>query len=128
VICPKCQYNNTEKAKFCRNYDQFLWIELANSVCGHADTRDSDFCKECGDSLTVQAPTLPPKATPFPEPISFADGCYQVKQLLGEGGKKRVYLAHDNTHDWDVAFSLIKTEILDKETRTHIKCDAQIMG
>ena len=44
------------------------------------------------------------------QPISFADGRYQVRKFLGEGGKKRVYLAHDGVLDRDVAFALIKTE------------------
>ena len=45
-----------------------------------------------------------------PQPTSFADGRYQVSKFLGEGGKKKVYLAHDVTLDRDVAFALIKTE------------------
>jgi hypothetical protein len=48
--------------------------------------------------------------TEFREPISFASGRYEVKSLLGEGGKKKVYLAHDTTLDRDVAFGLIKAE------------------
>ena len=60
----------------------------------------------------------PPAATPTPicteptadQPTSFANGRYQVKRFLGEGGKKKVYLAHDRTLDRDVAFALIKTD------------------
>ncbi|HEY32832.1 MAG TPA: serine/threonine protein kinase [Dehalococcoidia bacterium] len=51
-----------------------------------------------------------------------------MKQLLGEGGKKKVYLVHDNTLDRDVAFALIKTEKPDDEARTRIKREAQAMG
>ncbi len=40
------------------------------------------------------------------QPTSFADGRYQVKRFLGEGGKKKVYLAHDTTLDREVAFAL----------------------
>ena len=46
-------------------------------------------------------------------PDSFVAGRYEVKRFLGEGGKKKVYLAHDTLLDRDVAFSLIKTEGLD---------------
>src|SRR6476620_5778245 len=34
-------------------------------------------------------------------PASFAAGRYAVKRFLGEGGKKKVYLAHDTTLDRD---------------------------
>ncbi len=63
-----------------------------------------------------------------PEPTSFANGRYQVKRFLGEGGKKKVYLAHDTTLDREVAFALIKTEGLDETSRTRIQREAQAMG
>ena len=62
------------------------------------------------------------------QPTSFADGRYQVKKFLGEGGKKRVYLAHDTLLDREVAFALIKTEGLDETSRTRIQREAQAMG
>ena len=52
-------------------------------------------------------PTLPPSSD---QPTSFANGRYEVKRFLGEGGKKRVYLAQDTTLDREVAFALLKTE------------------
>ena len=58
----------------------------------------------------------------------FAGGRYQVKQFLGEGGKKKVYLAHDTLLDREVAFALIKTEGLDQVSRTRIQREAQAMG
>jgi serine/threonine protein kinase len=61
-------------------------------------------------------------------PTSFAAGRYTVKRFLGEGGKKRVYLAHDTLLDRDVAFALIKTEGLDNAGRDRIKREAQAMG
>mgnify|MGYP000483450699 CR=1 FL=1 len=62
------------------------------------------------------------------EPTSFANGRYQVKRFLGEGGKKKVYLAHDTTLDRDVAFALIKLEGLDETSRARIQREAQAMG
>ncbi len=47
------------------------------------------------------------------QPTAFANGRYQVKKFLGEGGKKKVYLAQDTLLDREVAFALIKTEGLD---------------
>jgi len=62
------------------------------------------------------------------EPSSFASGRYAVKRFLGEGGKKKVYLAHDTLLDRDVAFALIKTEGLDDVGRDRITREAQSMG
>ncbi len=63
------------------------------------------------------APAPTTAATPA-QPTSFADGRYQVKRFLGEGWKKKVYLAHDTLLDREVAFALIKTEGLDDTSRT----------
>jgi len=61
-------------------------------------------------------------------PTSFASGRYSVEKFLGEGGKKRVYRAHDTLLDRDVAFALIKTDGLDEVGRDRIKREAQAMG
>jgi hypothetical protein len=61
-------------------------------------------------------------------PQSFAGGRYEVKRFLGEGGKKRVYLAHDTKLDRDVALALIKTDGLDQEGLARIRREAQAMG
>ena len=62
------------------------------------------------------------------QPTSFANGRYQVQRFLGEGGKKKLYLAQDTTLDREVAFALIKTEGLDDTSRTRIQREAQAMG
>lgn len=61
-------------------------------------------------------------------PTSFASGRYEVSDFLGEGGKKRVYRAHDTLLDRDVAFALIKLEGLDDASRSRITREAQAMG
>ena len=61
-------------------------------------------------------------------PTSFSEGRYQVKEFLGEGGKKRVFLAHDTLLDREVAFAFIKTEGLDDASRTRVSREAQAMG
>ncbi|MDP9238657.1 MAG: serine/threonine-protein kinase, partial [Chloroflexota bacterium] len=55
-------------------------------------------------------------------------GRYQVRGFLGEGGTKRVYLAHDTKLDRDVAFALIKTEGLDADGIVRVGREAQAMG
>ena len=83
-----------------------------------------------GPASARPAPTSPQAASApaASQPTSFASGRYQVKRFLGEGGKKKVYLAHDTTLDRDVAFALIKTEGLDDTSRTRIQREAQAMG
>ena len=81
-------------------------------------------------NLSDSAPSFPPTVADrhAARPSSFANGRYQVKQFLGEGGKKRVYLAHDTTLDREVAFALIKTEGLDEAGHARIQREAQAMG
>jgi tetratricopeptide (TPR) repeat protein len=61
-------------------------------------------------------------------PTSFAGGRYEVSKFLGEGGKKRVYQAHDTLLDREVAFALIKTEGFDQTSKERISREAQAMG
>ena len=80
-------------------------------------------------STTQPGSSIPAALAPTTtQPTSFANGRYQVKRFLGEGGKKKVYLAHDATLDREVAFALIKTEGLDDTSRTRIQREAQAMG
>ncbi len=72
-----------------------------------------------------------PPATPPPPsttPTAFASGRYEVRRFLGEGGKKRVFLAHDSLLDRDVAFALVRTEGLDATGRERVRREAQAMG
>jgi serine/threonine protein kinase len=110
--CPNCQAENPEGKKFCGECGAQL-LQICSS-CGSENPHDNKFYGECGHPLTEKAPvkTRPRKPSTV-EPTSFAVGRYQVKKFLGEGGKKKVYLAHDTLLDRDVAFALIKTEHLD---------------
>src|SRR5437899_1046708 len=42
--------------------------------------------------------------------IAMGGGRYQLRQLLGEGGQKKVFLARDTRLERDVVLSLLKTE------------------
>ena len=48
------------------------------------------------DRPNSPGPSAPP-TTPPEQPSSFESGRYQVQRFLGEGGKKKVYLAQDET-------------------------------
>jgi class 3 adenylate cyclase len=85
-------------------------------------------------SVSENAPAAPEsasrsasnRAAPLPE--SFGDGRYSVVRMLGEGGKKRVYLARDNRLQRDVAFALVRTEGLEETGRERVLREAQSMG
>jgi tetratricopeptide (TPR) repeat protein len=124
--CPHCGHTNREGAEFCGTCGQSLRSELVCPECGHTNPPGNSFCDKCGHALVEPAP--PHKKPTSPEPTSFAGGRYQVKKLLGEGGKKKVYLTRDTLLDRDVAFALIKTEKLDDKSRTRITREAQAMG
>ena len=84
-----------------------------------------------GSAEDRSQPLLAEPVAPSPEiplPDSFVDGRYQVKDFLGEGGRKQVYLAHDTRLDRDVAFAVIKTEGLAANGRQRIQREAEAMG
>ncbi len=133
MLCPSCSHDNREGRKFCVSCGS----RLASScpTCGAHSAPDERFCGECGASLvdTAERPTRTPTPAPTPAPspalpASFASGRYQVQRFLGEGGRKRVYLAHDSKLDSDVAIAVIKTEGLDADSLTRIRREAQAMG
>ena len=74
---------------------------------------------------TTVAATTQPNSPSAELRTSFANGRYQVQKFLGEGGKKKVYLAHDTLLDREVALALIKTEGLDDASRTRIQREAK---
>jgi hypothetical protein len=110
VLCPSCGHENRKDAKFCKDCGGSLAPTCPS--CGADLEADASFCNKCGSRLAESA--APPARTPTPAPspalpVSFAGGRYQVKRFLGEGGRKRVFLAHDTHLDRDVAFSLIRS-------------------
>ena len=82
------------------------------------------FCDSCGEPVARgSAP-----ATASALPASFGDARYQVKRFLGEGGRKRVYLAHDTRLERDVAVAVVKTEGLDEAGLARIRREARVMA
>ncbi|HEY2664913.1 MAG TPA: protein kinase [Candidatus Binataceae bacterium] len=59
---------------------------------------------------------------------SIAGGRYRVRRILGEGGSKVVYLAHDERLARDVAVSLFRVEGLDDAGRARVLREARAMG
>jgi tetratricopeptide (TPR) repeat protein len=99
------------------NVDATAYLEAAARASG------SPVSSEGAGAAVAPAP-----AAAAEQPAAFADGRYAVRRFLGEGGKKKVYLAHDSLLDRDVAFALIKTEGLDDVGRERVTREAQAMG
>ena len=98
--CSYCQTENREGAEFCRGCGKPLEAEVICPKCGLANLPGSKFCDKCGQALAET--TAKPSLTP-PLPASFVGGRYKVKSFLGEGGTKKVYLAHDSMLERDTS-------------------------
>src|SRR4051812_8704501 len=102
--------------------------------CGHENPAESNFCGNCGTKLPREAEqqqTNAPGAAesaPPEAPEELAGGRYRIARYLGEGGRKRVYLAHDTVLDRDVAIGIVKTSGLDPEARARVVREAQSMA
>src|SRR5436190_23053166 len=101
--------------------------------CGHDSPAESNFCGNCGtklprDTAEPQTNGKNAAATPPPEaPKELAGGRYTVARYLGEGGRKRVYLAHDTLLDRDVAIGIVKTSGPDPAVPAELFPEAQSM-
>jgi class 3 adenylate cyclase/tetratricopeptide (TPR) repeat protein len=97
----------------------------------NADARTFlDAAVRAGAGAASASPSQP-AAAPEPQaplPESVAGGRYAVRRFLGEGGRKRVYLAHDTRLARDVAVATIKTEGLDASGLSRVQREAQAMG
>jgi serine/threonine protein kinase len=126
LLCNSCGHDNREGRRFCAQCGGSL--APACPSCGASNEPGERFCGDCGKPLAAE---VVPAHTPAPSPAlpaSFAAGRYQVKGFLGEGGRKKVYLAHDAKLDRDVAVAVIKTEGLDEAGLSRVKREAQAMG
>ena len=78
-----------------------------------------------GAPSTTSQPAAAAAPSAPPLPASFAGGRYAVRRFLGEGGRKRVYLAHDSRLDREVAFCVIRAEGLDLTGHQRVLREAQ---
>ena len=134
MVCTNCGHENRPGASFCEGCGSSLAMVCPNC---QADVRASArFCDACGQRLSetssatlASGPTASaPTAGSTARPTTFASGRYRVREFLGEGGKKKVYLAHDTVLDREVALAVIKTEGLDETSKTRITREAQAMA
>jgi class 3 adenylate cyclase len=92
--------------------------------CQHDNEDGNRFCGYCGAALTDPSGALDAVALP----PTVGDGRYRTIRLLGEGSRKRVYLAQDSRLGRDVAVAVVKAERLDGNGRLRITREAQAMA
>jgi len=86
------------------------------------------FCDECGNTLeTVPAPRVRSPAEER-EPRTLADGRYELLRLLGEGARKRVYLANDTRLGREVAAALLRSKGSDDTSLRRAAREAEAMA
>src|SRR5438270_2543248 len=138
--CPNCQRMNPSDLRFCPGCGERLREDEADRPAAPSQAGDAGGVDRhafygpvagLADGKTVRARVAAGSSAngeaPAP-PAQLAGGRYVVAGFLGEGGRKRVYLAHDSSLDRDVAISLVKTEGLDESARARIRTEAQAMA
>jgi TolB-like protein len=81
--------------------------------CGQANLADATVCDRCASPLTAELPSI---------------DRYRVQRLLGEGGRKRVYLAWDTRLDRRVALAVVQTAVVGAEELVRIRAEARAMA
>ncbi len=123
--CPSCGHENSTGMSYCTRCG--VGIEISCTGCGRKNPPDSVFCGKCGQRLSLPgAPQSPSSGTSLRG--TYAGGRYEIRRLLGEGGKKQVYLAHDTRLERDVALAVLKTDGLDEAGLARVRREARAMG
>ncbi|MBW2386467.1 MAG: protein kinase, partial [Deltaproteobacteria bacterium] len=137
--CDSCGQESPTGAKFCQECGtRFL---RACASCGVELALTAKFCHECGQRMLDAPPPQPAgeastsfgsgagsARTAAAEPESIGGGRYRILRFAGEGAKKRVYLAHDERLERDVALAIIKAEGLDEAGRVRAGREAKAMA
>ena len=136
--CSACEHPNRAGRRFCAECGAPL--ALACAACGGRNEPGERFCGDCGAPLGAAGsgartaavasagPIFAPAAPRAAAPSSLAGGRYQIERFLGEGAKKRVFLARDTRLRREVAIALIKTEGLDDAGLVRVRREAEAMG
>jgi class 3 adenylate cyclase/tetratricopeptide (TPR) repeat protein len=123
--CPSCGEPVRSGRRFCAGCGSALARTCRG--CGAVNEDADRFCGTCGRPLD-DGTAVAGDVTPPPVPASFAGGRYVVERFLGEGGRKRVYLARDGRLDRRVAIAVIKSEGLDEQGLERVLREAQSMA
>ena len=79
--CPKCQFENREGAKFCKECGNKL--EIACPQCGNMNPLGSKFCDDCGHDLTLTR-------EPIPQALSFEEKLEKIQRYLPGGITEKI--------------------------------------
>ena len=86
MLCPKCQFENREGAKFCVDCGTKLEINCSN--CSHLNPPASKFCEECGSELILLSEQAPHK-------LSFDEKITKIKKYLPRGVTEKILAQKD---------------------------------
>src|SRR4051794_28903951 len=107
--CPSCGNENREEARFC---------DSCGAVLGEAPA-----APEQADQRPREGPVPPPPGSP-----TEIAGRYSVTGSLGQGGRKKVYLATDADSGREVAVAVFDTEGAAAAIGARARREAQAMG
>jgi ribosomal protein L40E len=113
--CRSCDADNPVDAKFCMQCGQPM--RQACASCGADLPAEARFCAQCGAPAAAGSAIVEESANQAAQlPAALGGGRFRLEKQIGEGSKKRVYLARDTRLDRQVALSLLKTDGLDANT------------
>jgi class 3 adenylate cyclase len=84
--CPKCQAENSNERKFCRECGAKLLLMCPQ--CGSENLPSDKFCGECGHNLTL--PSEPP-----PRDLSYDEKIEKIQRYLPEGITEKILSQRD---------------------------------
>jgi len=84
--CPKCQADNPETRKFCRECGAKLLVIC--SQCGSENLPGDKFCGECGHNLTIASDSTP-------KDLSFDDKLDKIQRYLPKGLTEKILSQRD---------------------------------
>ena len=104
-------------------------------ACGNENREGASFCDSCGADLREEIPAgvdaqpdEPPRGTlPGGAPESVDRGRYRIRDFLGQGGRKHVYLADDTQEGTEVAVALFDTEGVNAAVQSRARREAAAM-
>ena len=84
--CPKCQAENPDERKFCRECGAKLLLVCPQ--CGSENVPSDKFCGECGHNLTLSS-------VPAPRDLSFDEKIEKIQRYLPEGITEKILSQRD---------------------------------